>query len=277
SARVETDEELVTAETQSARARALDKRLTDLTQQLLDSGDGLRVEELEAETKDVDIDSLGGRLATLNAALQALRGNRDAQRDEVKRLEMEAAAFDGSSKAAEAAEEAEATLARITVDAERYLELRLASLILTQHIEQYRQAHQAPVLAQAAEHFTRLTLGSFSGLRDDLDDKGKPILLGLRPRGQDVAVEGMSEGSRDQLYLALRLATLEERWRESEPLPLIVDDILVGFDDARSRAALEVLAEIATKAQVILFTHHERLVDLAKDLPTERGVFVHRI
>jgi uncharacterized protein YhaN len=91
----------------------------------------------------------------------------------------------------------------------------------------------------ASKHFVDLTLGSFAGLRTDVDDRGDPILIGIRPDGSWVTVEGMSGGSRDQLYLALRLATLEWRLETSEPIPFIVDDILVNFDDARSRATLQ--------------------------------------
>ena len=89
--------------------------------------------------------------------------------------------------------------------------------------------------------------------------------------------DGMSEGSRDQLFLALRLATLERRLEEMEPLPLVVDDILVGFDDARALAALEVLAELSAATQVLLFTHHRRVVELAELVKAEPGVFVYEL
>lgn len=76
----------------------------------------------------------------------------------------------------------------------------------------------------------------------------------------------MSGGSRDQLYLALRLATLEWRLESSEPIPFIVDDILVNFDDARSRATLQVSADLSERNQVILFTHHGQIVEEAKKI-----------
>jgi uncharacterized protein YhaN len=84
-------------------------------------------------------------------------------------------------------------------------------------------------------------------------------------------VEQMSEGTRDQLYLALRLAALDQQLGRAEPLPLIVDDLFINFDDRRSAAGFEALAEIAQKTQVIFFTHHRHLVDLAqKTLPREQ-------
>ena len=74
----------------------------------------------------------------------------------------------------------------------------------------------------------------------------------------------MSDGTADQLYLALRLAGLEDYLDKNEPMPFIVDDILIKFDDERATAALQVLADISKKTQIIFFTHHRHLVDLAE-------------
>jgi uncharacterized protein YhaN len=88
----------------------------------------------------------------------------------------------------------------------------------------------------------------------------------------------MSTGTRDQLYLALRLATLDHYVESSEPLPFIVDDILIQFDDDRSRATLEALADFSAKTQVILFTHHERVVEEAGRLDDAAGrIFIHEL
>ncbi|MCW5204200.1 chromosome segregation protein SMC, partial [Desulfobulbus sp. US4] len=138
-------------------------------------------------------------------------------------------------------------------------------------------ANQAPVLARAGELFSKLTLGSYAGLRDELDNKGNPILLGVRPDDKEVTVEGMSDGSRDQLYLSLRLATLEQHLSKGEPMPFVVDDILIGFDDKRTCVCLEVLAELASSTQVLLFTHHRRVIELAKQINAKAGIFIHEI
>ena len=124
--------------------------------------------------------------------------------------------------------------------------------------------------------FSRLTLGSYASLRDELDN-GKPILLGVRPNDVEVPVDGMSDGSRDQLYLSLRLATLEQHLGKSEPMPFVVDDILIGFDDNRTRVCLDVLAELAASTQVLLFTHHRRVIELASEINADAGVFVHEL
>ena len=76
----------------------------------------------------------------------------------------------------------------------------------------------------------------------------------------------MSTGSRDQLYLALRLASLETYLDRHEPLPFIVDDVL----DLPTTAlpVLQVLAEFSKRTQVI-FTHHEHLVRRRASLPVD--------
>jgi SNF2 family DNA or RNA helicase len=159
---------------------------------------------------------------------------------------------------------AQATLASIRSDAERYIQVKLAGKILRDQIERYRQENQGPLVKRASEHFSALTLGSFESLMTDFNERDEPILAGIRPGGERVHVEGMSSGTRDQLYLALRLASLEKYMESSEPMPFIVDDVLVDFDDTRSQAALTALAELAEKTQVILFTHHSRVVEQSK-------------
>jgi uncharacterized protein YhaN len=74
----------------------------------------------------------------------------------------------------------------------------------------------------------------------------------------------MSDGTRDQLFLAFRIASIEQYCAAAEPLPFIADDLLVHFDDERSAATLELLGKLAQTTQVLLFTHHASVRDMAK-------------
>ena len=74
----------------------------------------------------------------------------------------------------------------------------------------------------------------------------------------------MSEGTLDQLFLSLRLASLENYLEQNEPLPFILDDLLVNFDDKRTAETLQVLGEFAENTQILFFTHHASLVELAE-------------
>ena len=68
-----------------------------------------------------------------------------------------------------------------------------------------------------------------------------------------------SDGTMDQLYLALRLAVAEELTKDA---PLVLDDALVRFDDDRLKAALEILKKEAETKQVLLFSCQRREMEL---------------
>ncbi len=274
---VDTVEELIEAGEKSTRKRDLLKQIEALEQELNRHGDGFGIEALEKEVNSSDIDGIEGNIDRISSELRELQSERDTLRDQRQTIQHDIRQNDGSAMAANASEEAESHLSSITENAEQYLRFQIASLILEQQIEAYRKENQAPVLGRAGELFSTLTLGSYAGLRDELDASGKPVLLGVRPDDQEVAIDGMSDGSRDQLYLALRMATLEQHLKKGEPMPFVVDDILIGFDDHRTRVCLEVLAQLSRRIQVLLFTHHRRVLELADTCNDTGKIFQHAL
>ena len=73
----------------------------------------------------------------------------------------------------------------------------------------------------------------------------------------------MSTGTAVQLYLALRIASVADYLDRAPPLPFIADDLFINFDDERAAAGFQVLGRLAAKTQVLFFTHHQHLVDIA--------------
>lgn len=274
---VDTDQQLTEAGRSSQAKHELQEKLSGVSEELHRHGGGRSVEELQKELQSVDdVDSLDSEIDGLTDELESLQRARDELRDEKVRIEKDRDAVHGGTQAAEAEEEAAAHAAQIEHHVESYIRLQVASLILTEQIESYRKLNQAPVLKRSSELFSRLTLGSYGGLEDDYQD-GKPVLVGIKSHGQKVKTPGMSTGSRDQLFLALRLAMIEQHLGKGEPMPFIVDDILMGFDDARSRVCLELLAELSRQTQVLLFTHHLSVLEMAQSMPSAAGVFCHRL
>jgi len=101
----------------------------------------------------------------------------------------------------------------------------------------------------------------------DADSHDSPRLVSIRTDGnKPVEVPGLSEGTRDQLYLALRLAALDQQASQGSRMPLIADDLFINFDDRRTEAGLQVLGNISRRMQVILLTHHDHLVPLARQV-----------
>lgn len=255
---------LLETEKRAMERKGLVRELNDLQDKLRNLSAGSSIDTFIAEAVSMDSDSIGPELLALGEENKLLEANRSALEQKIGALNATLAKMDGSSKAAICAERAERLLARMESDVEKYARLKIASLLLSRTVEQYREKHQGPLIARASELFTQMTLGSFSRLRADYDEKGNPVLVGIRPGSEAaVHVSGMSDGSADQLYLALRLASLEQYLEKNEPLPFVVDDILLRFDDDRALATLDVLAGLSKKTQVLFFTHHQHLVSLA--------------
>lgn len=257
----------------------LTQQLREVESELVEGGDGLGISALQDEVDQVDRDSV---VSELNALMQQieheLRPAREIQLEVKISAEREFEAMAGGSAASELAEEAQQTLAELRGHADRYARLKLASRLLRDEIERFRRQHRDPILTRASAFYKTLTCGSLVAIETDFDESDKPVLVGVRPNGRRLRVEAMSTGTRDQLYLALRLATLDHYIDSSEPLPFVVDDILIQFDDYRARATLGALAGFSSRTQVILFTHHRRVVDEAVGLENASGrVYVHEL
>jgi uncharacterized protein YhaN len=219
-----------------------------------------RVRQVDSSGIEVELVRIDERLGKLKEMLaEAEEERRDCLR---RRKSLE----DIRDEAARQEQEAEFALARMREDAGRFVRLRMAISLLRGRIEEFRRRNQGPFMEAAGRWFAELTGHSFSGIAPDYGNGDKPVIVGTRAgNNKMVGISGMSEGTRDQLYLALRLAGLEFHLKDHEPMPMILDDLLVHFDDDRAGHALAALSRLASKSQVLLFTHHAHLVELARE------------
>lgn len=206
---------------------------------------GLDIERLEAED--------GRQIDRISALRTAEADNLRRRRELETSIGAERAVFQKLAAETEAKE-----LAR------RWVVLRLASSLLANSMEAYRERQADPVMKRAGQIFSDLTGGRFSRLVQLYDDKDELQLAVERRTGEQVKLEGLSEGTGDQLYLALRLAFLEDYCSRNEPAPLVLDDIFQTFDDERTAAGISTLAAAGKTFQTILFTHQMSLVETAR-------------
>jgi uncharacterized protein YhaN len=253
-------EAAIAASEQKAEKQSEYKRIAD---SLIERNTSADLKQIEQEASEYDLDSLQPEILIKEERSKfALEEMSNAARrcgeltNEFERLE-------SSEESALQMQKAEEALAQLRPAVSQYLRLRLASQVLQQAMESYREKHQEPILRRASALFSRITLGQHSGLTSDFGDNDKPILVAIRNNGEKVHVEGLSDGTRDQMYLALRLAAIEHHVETVAPCPVIFDDLLINSDDSRASAALQVIADLARKTQVLFFTHHTRLVELA--------------
>ncbi len=273
---VQSDSELTQAIEIAAQRGVGDGRLAALGHALLAQGDGLTEAELRAESVGVGPDEAVARLDDIKQAREALDGRREVL-SEVKRGALARMdAMQQGGLAAAKAQDAEDALAEAREAAELYARVHVARTVLRAGIERFREAQQGPLLRAASAHFAMLTGGRYARLVLDEDGSGRTVLQAVRPDGGACPMGSLSEGTRDQLFLALRVAAIELYVARGQVMPVVADDVLVQFDDVRARAAIGLLAELGRTTQVILFTHHEHVVDLARGVAaiTRLGVSV---
>jgi uncharacterized protein YhaN len=230
------------------------------------------VTALVAEAAGEDAPRLAARLDAVARELEELE-------EELKQAMARAASLQAGQRrqsdalGAEAAQDEQTLGAALADRVERYTTLRVATALLERAIERYRLENQAPILKRASELFPRLTDDGYTGLRVGREERG---IVAVRSDGSELAPHELSTGTRYQLYLALRLASVERFIAGSEPLPLVLDDVTVHVDDARKSRTFAVLADVAERVQILFFTHHEGDIELARSASHNR-VHVHEL
>lgn len=153
---------------------------------------------------------------------------------------------------------------RLAAAAGRWRTVALTGRMLAAVKEFYETQRQPETLQEASEYLRRLTGGRYTRVWTPL---GEDVLRVDGSDGETLGVEVLSEGTREQLFLSLRLALVACYGRRGVRLPLVLDDVLVNFDAPRAKAAASLLRDFARGGhQLLVFTCHDHLMSLFKSL-----------
>lgn len=255
-------ESLALAEIKAQERQDAAKHLASLTRQL---------SQMSAHDPATLRADLAGRdRVALEAEIQACEATiADIEHQELQAIAAEqtarvaVVAIDTSDAAAQAREDMEAAVARYRAGVRPWAQLKLAHALLTEALRRYRERAQGPLIQLAGDYLSAMTAGRFIGLWVD-EDEASPVLKVRPAQGAPLAMAGLSEGTADQLYLALRLAALQVQRQPERMMPLVLDDVLMTADDDRAHHMLQALARFAEQGQVVVFTHHRHLLDIAQ-------------
>jgi uncharacterized protein YhaN len=231
---------------------------------LADLSDGVDEARLIEEMNAFDPDAAAAGLTELERRDEDLaqqEKDRYAERDRLQRKRGDFESGIGAEAALQQRRNAEAELVEA---ARRWAVLKAASALLGGALDHHRAQRRDPLMARAGVTFATLTGGAFTGLDQSFYDDDEAKLEACRVNGERAPVAHLSEGARDQLYLALRLAYIEDYAARAEAPPFVGDDLFASFDDSRTRYGLEALAAIGDRIQPILFTHHLHVVEDAR-------------
>ena len=190
-----------------------------------------------------------------------------AHKEAVSRLE----AVGGDDAVARLEEKRRTILEEIKDGARRYLTLRAGVAAADEALRLYRDRHRGAMMERASQAFRLISRGAYRALTTAPNGEGE-TLIALGADGGSKAAEQLSKGARFQLYLALRVAGYHELAKTRTPAPFIADDIMETFDHFRAEEALRLFAEMGRVGQVIYFTHHQHLAEIAKAVCPEARV-----
>jgi uncharacterized protein YhaN len=230
-----------------------------------DHGGGRSREALTAEAATANPDEMQAALAHAEALVEDAGARAEAAAIAESQLQ---SAFDAGAEATDAIQAAAdhaaaaATYARLL---DEQLVLIVAGMMLRDSMEVVEAEIGDGGVERLSSTFAGVTAGAY-GVVVDEDDGTTLHAVEHRFPQERKALSELSEGTRDQLYLALRIAALRDHAAGAAALPFIADDILQTFDNARALATLEALAGLSHQVQVIVLTHHAHVADLAAGL-----------
>ena len=182
-----------------------------------------------------------------------------AVQDELRRAEYSLAECTGQQQAmgnpAELSAYAEQLSQALTRRRQEYDAITIALSALKEANARLQERFSPQLNERASFYLNQLTDGKYTALTVNRDLEGMATKHGtILPH----SALSLSRGTADQLYLAVRLAVCDLCIPTEEPVPLVLDDALVAFDEERMASALEVLRSLSKNRQIVLFTCQKR-------------------
>lgn len=203
---------------------------------------------------------LQDEIASREKELGELQKQQGAAENEIYRL----AGDESITKVLQEKEEIETELKSAV---EEWLTYVYASHFMEEAQKQYESGKRPQIIKKANDFLSAMTSGRYSL---QVSDDGKTVCTVDSMHNQKDA-KIWSSGTGDQVYLALRLSMALAFGRQIEPLPMVLDDIFVRFDETRQKETLRFLLELGKKQQIFLFTCHEQTMRIAEAMGKELG------
>lgn len=268
--------ELEEIEENVQRRQHLKQQLNESEDLLRQSNPGQTEDELRALVANDDQAGLETKIAELEGNIESLNSSKIEADEQLMTATRELEAIDSSDRAASIQEEMSALRARIIDAFGSWSRLQVGGALLNSALVRYREKAQGPMVSAASEFFSMLTDGRYQELVPD--EQGEHmVLLAKTPEGRLINVSQMSEGTADQLYLALRLAALKIREGGGGFMPLVLDDVAMTSDDQRTACMLKALDRFGDNGQVLLYTHHRHVLDIARNTLGNDRFQVHEL
>jgi uncharacterized protein YhaN len=209
------------------------------------------------------LEEIQQKLSRLRIELEDLHGNREQLLQDIGETRNEIEKLASNNDLIAKQTELETLKQQLQSLAREWAAYRGVLVLIDAAKQKFEKNRQPGVLRSAENLFTQITGGSYHRIIKPIDQDDLMIENALHQRK---GVHEMSRGTREQLYLAMRFGLIDEYETRSEPLPAVMDDIFVNFDDERDERIIEILSKFSQQRQVIVLTCHQRSLEAYKSI-----------
>ncbi|QDT93921.1 DUF4332 domain-containing protein [Gimesia algae] len=248
--RIEIEKTLLTAQRELERASQTEQEMAIVEDDLL-------VFDADANAEQLDM---------LNLELEDIEQDLVTAAENMGRLKQDYQNAKTDRSAVQLRFQREQIREQIRQASEEWFTTELSAVGLQKLQSEFERTSQPETLAIASDYLRQLTNGKYSNIWTPLGEQYPKV---DDNEGHTLTVSELSSGTREQLFLAIRLAMVERFRNNGVELPMVLDDVLVNFDQNRTQAAIETLISVAKKGQQILFfTCHLHLTRLFEEQGT---------
>ena len=200
------------------------------------------------------------RIAEMRKEMKDLDADQEQCFEKLGRVKQEITELEGDRRAISLKFDHAQIVEQMQQTTEKWLALQLAAPAVERIRARVERNNQPEILKHASEYLDRLTLEKYHNIWTPL---GQRHIVVDDEHGESLKVEHLSNGTREQVFLAIRLAMVKDFSERGVELPMVLDDVVVNFDQVRTEAAVQTLMEFADQGQqILLFTCHLHLAHM---------------
>ncbi|MFZ3577320.1 AAA family ATPase [Virgibacillus sp. DJP39] len=252
-AEVNTEEDFYQKHKSLKDKEELEAKKEDLIEQLRFVLSDEHIENIDFE----NITNITEKLKEYHASIESLEVKLEELRRVQAELTAELSTMESSDEYSEAMHRLELENTELNKLMEKWAVLKSAKEILVEAKSNYRNKYMSKIIHQTSEFFTILTNQSYINVFPPTKEQLFQVESANQVR---YMITELSQGTKDQLYIALRLA-ISEVMSETHHMPFIIDDAFVHFDDIREEHMMRLITTISKKRQVLLFTCKRQLMN----------------
>ena len=224
-------------------------------------------DDIEHEIGDAGLEDLEKRWESLTARISETQERIATLRTQQGELAVEMKHLADNNRLMVAQLELGCVNRKIESVARRWQTLATASCLVEEVCGKFERERQPETLREASSFLAQLTDGKYVRIWTPL---GTNQLKIDHRDGNALPLEVLSRGTREAVFIALRLSLAAAYARRGVMLPLVLDDVLVNFDGERALHAAETLRTFSELGhQVMMFTCHDHIVDIFHSIGVE--------